>query len=271
MLKKVLIILVSLMFSLSTVLYASSGGGAVAISSEDTMEETDVYGNPKSYKYYDYFQDMPKEYHYTAEEKKDNPDKYVTINFKAPNVSSATYNIGNKSGVIICDGIKYYLSNRNADGEFEKVTINNIEYRLHDGFIDATYTGEYMYNGRLYDVDYAGNLCAYKHKWIETVTDNQVYGDWEETEEYLFKYEIPFNTLWKNRPLTEEEKENLKSGPGVNLAPAGEYGLDGSLRIIGPHRKIEVTDGDRIVAKSPVAVKDPLNPMKAKSAKKVKK
>ena len=90
-------------------------------------------------------------------------------------------------------------------------------------------------------------------------------------EEYLFKYEIPFNTLWKNRPLTEEEKENLKSGPGVNLAPAGEYGLDGSLRIIGPYRKIEVTDGDRIVAKSPVAVKDPLNPMKAKSAKKVNK
>ena len=248
-----------------------SVGSTVDVDEDEDTTETDVYGNPIGYKYYDYsneyYNSLPKEYNYQESDKNNNPDKYVTINFKAPNLSTAVYNIGGQNGVITCDGITYNLFNRDSlYGVYEKVVINNIEYKLNEGLIDARYTGEYLYEGKLYEVDYAGNLCAFKHKWVETVDGNQVYGDWEQTDEYLFKYEIPFNTLWKNRPLTDEEKELLNSGPGVGLKSFSVgANSNNTVNVI-----INKNNSSNLRNTKKKTIDDPLNPMKAQSTKKKK-
>lgn len=270
MLKKVLLIIACFVIAIPSLIYAASGSGETVVIPNIDDSNLDEYGNEKGYKYYDYVEDMPKVIEYTAEEKNNNPDKHVSINYKKPNISSAVYNLGQNNGTIRCDGVTYVLSNRGEFGDYETVTINNVLYRLDDGLITASHTGQYLYNGVYYDVDYQGNMYAPKHKWVEKQLYNKVYGEWEETNECLFKYEIPFNTLWKNRPLSAEELEDLHSGPGVNLEPMEKYGLDGNLQIVGANRKIEVTDKESTATKAPVAVKDPMNPMKAKSTKKKK-
>ena len=193
------------------------------------------------------------------------------INFTAPNVSTATYNLGNANGTIKCDGVTYTLSKRNEDGNYEKVTINNRMYTLTDGLITSRDNSDYYYNNTAYNIDAVGNFYSFKHQWVEDTLYNDVYGEWKETDELLFKYEIPFNTLWKNRPLSEEEMEDYLNGPGFNLNPDENIGQYGSVNIIGPNRKIEVSDQDSTSNGKPNPVNDPLNPMKAKSTKKNKK
>ena len=179
MFKKVFTTIMCLTIVFSNLTYAASGSGEAAVVPDVEEIELDEYGNPKGYKYYDYWEDMPKEIEYSAEEKKNNPDKYIHINYKKPNVNNAVYNLGKKNGTICCDGITYILSNRDEeDGNYESVTINNVLYRLDNGFINARYNSQYLYNGVYYDVDYQGNLYAPKHKWVEKQLYNKIYGEW---------------------------------------------------------------------------------------------
>jgi hypothetical protein len=229
-----------------------------------------VYGNEKGYQYYNDYSDMPQNITYNKKDKNNNPDTKLMITFTPPNVSTATYNLGSSTGTIKCDGVTYTLSKKNADGNYEKVTINNRMYNLTDGLILGNANSEFYYNGKAYSVDSVGNFYAFKHQWVEDTIYNDVYGEWKETSELLFKYEIPFNTLWKNRPLSEEEMQDYLNGPGYNLNPADNLGQYGSVNIIGPNRQIEVSEKENVFEGKPKSLNDTLNPMNAVSTTKKK-
>ena len=89
----------------------------------------------------------------------------------------------------------------------------------------------------------------------------------------MFRKEVPFNILWKHRPLSDEEKELLYTGPGVGLKSYSTgVSADGSAKVV-VKRKPEVADVEDTKVdylKKKVVVNDPLDPMKAKSTKKKK-
>lgn len=251
--------------------YAASNSSPTIIRIDGIDEDNfDEYGNEKGYEYYNDYSDMPQNITYSQKEKNNNPDNSLKINFKAPNVKNATYNLGKNSGTIKCDGVTYSLSKRNDEGNYERVIIGGRAYKLTDGFITSRENTDYYYNNKAYSVDAVGNFYAYKHVWVEDTIHDKVYGDWQETNELLLKYEIPFNTLWKNRPLSEEEMEDYLNGPGYNINMNDNLGQNGDVNVIGSTREIEVTDEESIVSGKPKSLNDALNPMNAKSTKKQK-
>ncbi len=257
-------------FAFSCVYAASNSSPTIIRIDEIDEDNFDEYGNEKGYEYYNDYSDMPQNITYSKKEKNNNPDNSLKINFKAPNVKNATYNLGKNSGTIKCDGVTYSLSKRNDEGNYERVIIGGRAYKLTDGLITSRENVDYYYNNKAYSIDAVGNFYAYKHVWVEDTIHDNVYGDWQETNELLLKYEIPFNTLWKNRPLSEEEMEDYLNGPGYNINMNDNLGQNGDVNVIGSTREIEVTDEESIVSGKPKSLNDTLNPMNAKSTKKQK-
>ena len=269
MVKRNLLLTILLTITYSTFVYAASAWSSQTITIPE--EEIDVYGNEKGYQYYSDYADMPQNITYNKKDKNNNPDSKLMISFTPPNVSAATYSLNSSTGSIKCDGTTYILSKKNADGNYERVTINGRAYNLTDGLILGSANSDYYYDGKAYDIDSVGNFYAFKHQWVENTIYNDVYGEWKETNELLFKYEIPFNTLWKNRPLSEEEMEDYLNGPGYNLNPIENLGQYGNVNIIGPNRKIEVSEDENVIEGKPKPLNDTLNPMNAVSTTKKKK
>ncbi len=155
------------------------------------------------------------------------------------------------------------------------MTENGREYSI-DRYQKIAGIDNYLYKGKEYEVDEDGYMVAYRREWVLSEHrdyDGERIGNYEDTK-LLFRKEVPFNILWKHRPLSEEEKELLYTGPGVGLK-GFSTGLseDGSARVVSKRKPEEASVEDTKVdyVKKKVVVNDPMDPMKAKSVKKKKK
>lgn len=245
------------------VMAASLGG-----SSANT-NETEVWENPDNYDEFGNLLPQYEQWDFSSveEEEETPPDIIPTINFKAPNLNNATYTYGNGTLTITCDGITYTVFGKDSLGYFTKVSVGGETYSIEKYGIIAD--DSYLYNGEYYDVDSEGYMVGYKEVWKEHNDINRRGGtaDYEQTE-LLFRYEVPFNTLFKNRPLTEEEKEYLYQGPGASLTQM-TVGLNsqGSANVV-KKRSVEKTPAnDKIGYTKKRAIEDPMDPMKCKSTK----
>ena len=222
------------------VLASSMGGSSV------NTTETEVWENEDNYDEFGNLLPQYEEWDFSdvIDEKDDTPPDIIpTINFKAPNLNNASYTYGNGTLTITCDGITYNVYGKDSLGFFTKVSIGGKVYSIEKYGIIAD--DVYTYNGEEYDVDDEGYIVGYKEVWKVHNDMNRRGGtaDYEKTD-LLFRYEVPFNTLYKNRPLTEEEKEYLYQGPGVGLTSMSIGVSTSGLADVTKKRSVEKTPAD---------------------------
>ena len=198
----------------------------------------------------------------------------ATIDYTKVDYKKAKYHYSDDSLVIKYENDTYVVSGKDDLGFYTTVTENGREYPI-DRYQKIAGIDNYLYNGKEYEVDEDGYMVAYRREWVESNYrdyNGEKIGNYEDTK-LLFRKEVPFNILWKNRPLSNEEKELLYSGPGVGLK-GFSTGLseDGTAKVVSKRKpeeaKVEDTKVDYV--KKKVVVNDPLDPMKAKSVKKKK-
>lgn len=198
----------------------------------------------------------------------------ITIDYDKVNPKKAKYQYTNNELIITYGNDKYVVCGKDETGFYTKVKENGREYSI-DRYQKIAGIDNYLYKGKEYEVDEDGFMVGYRREWVESNHrdySGQRIGNYEDTK-LLFKKEVPFNILWKNRPLSAEEKELLYSGPGVGIK-SFSVGVsdDGNAKVVVKRRPEELSiedSGVGYLAKK-VVVEDPLDPMKAKSTKKKK-
>lgn len=250
--------------------FASSMGG----QSADNNGETEVWERDD---YYDEFGRVRPQYEEwdwrdVYEETEETPAPIIpSIDYDKPNVKRAKYEYDYDSCTIQCDGITYYVSGKDEAGFYSTVTIGEHTYDIGKYGKIAGIT-DYYYKGEEYEVDEDGFIIGYKQNWKLHNDDSKVgIGEYVNTK-LLFKKEVPFNILWKNRPLTEEEEELLYTGPGVHIKTFSTGLSDSGDANVVINRKPEIADSEDsgVGFKKQKPVDDPMDPMKAKSVKKKK-
>ncbi len=259
----------TLLFMVISLVLANGVMAASLAGGQANTGETEVWDNPDNYDEFGNLLPQYEQWDFSDVEEEDftEPDIIPTINFKAPNLNNATYTYGNGTLTIKCDGITYNVFGKDSLGYFTKVSVGGETYSIEKYGIIADDC--YLYNGEYYDVDSEGYMVGYKEVWKEHNDINRRGGtaDYEKVE-LLFRHEVPFNTLYKNRPLTEEEKENLYQGPGVDLSQMS-FGLNsqGSANVVKKRDVVKTPANDKIGYTKKHAMEDPIDPMKCKSAK----
>lgn len=201
------------------------------------------------------------------------PDE--TIDYDKVDYKKAKYNYSGDNLVIKYGNDTYVVSGRDDTGFYTKVSVNGKEYSI-DRYQKIAGIDEYIYKGKTYEVDEDGFMVAYRREWVlsnHRDYDGERIGNYEDTK-LLFRKEVPFNILWRHRPLSEEERELLYTGPGVGLKSFSTgMNEDGTVKVVTKRKpeeaKVEDTKVDYL--KKKVVVNDPMDPMKAKSVKKKKK
>ncbi|MBQ2205392.1 MAG: hypothetical protein II411_05815 [Lachnospiraceae bacterium] len=198
----------------------------------------------------------------------------ATIDYDKVNYKKAKYQYTNNELIIKYGNDTYVVGGKDASGFYTKVRENGREYSI-DRYQKIAGIDNYLYKGKEYEVDENGFMVGYRKEWVESNYrdyNGEKIGNYEDTK-LLFKKEVPFNILWKNRPLSEEEQELLTTGPGVGLASFSTgVSDDGTAKVIVNRKPEELSVADSGVdyVKKKVVVDDPLDPMKAKSTKKKK-
>ena len=203
-----------------------------------------------------------------------NPYPDATIDYDKVDYKKAKYHYSGDNLIITYNNNTYIVSGKDELGFYSTVKENGREYSI-DRYQKIAGIDNYLYKGKEYEVDEDGYMVAYRREWVESNYrgyDGEKIGNYEDTK-LLFRKEVPFNILWKHRPLSEEEKELLYTGPGVGLKSYSTgVSADGSAKVV-VKRKPEVADVEDTKVdylKKKVVVNDPLDPMKAKSTKKKK-
>ena len=199
----------------------------------------------------------------------------ATIDYDKVDYKKAKYHYSGDNLVINYKNDTYIVSGKDDLGFYTKVTENGREYSI-DRYQKIAGIDNYLYNGKEYEVDEDGFIVAYRREWVESNYrdyNGEKIGNYEDTK-LLFRKEVPFNILWRNRPLSDEERELLYTGPGVGLKGfSSGMNEDGTVKVVTKRKpeeaKVEDTKVDYL--KKKVVVNDPMDPMKAKSVKKKKK
>lgn len=195
------------------------------------------------------------------------PLEDITIDYDKVNYKKAKYNYEGDRCIITYGNDTYVVSGKDAAGFYTTVDINGKRYSI-ERYQKIAAINDYEYKGKQYEVDEDGYIVGYRQEWIDWGYGMSGYGD----TKLLFRKEVPFNILWKHRPLTDEEKELLYSGPGVELKSFSTGVSDTGIANVVVNRKPEVADVEDtgVGYTKMVTVDDPLDPMKAKSVKKNK-
>ena len=271
-LKKIISATLASVMITGTFVYASSMGGQ-GVNAENG--ETAVWERED---YYDEFGRVRPQYeewdwNNVDEETEETPPTIMqTLDYDKPHVNKAKYKYDDDSCTITCDGITYYVSGKDEAGFYSTVTIGEHTYDI-GRYGKIAGISDYYYKGEEYEVDEDGFIVGYKQDWKIHNDDSKIgTGEYVNTK-LLFKKEVPFNILWKNRPLTDEEKELLYTGPGVHIKSFSTGISDSGDVNVVINRKPEIADSEEskvgFTKKKPVD--DPMDPMKAKSVKKEKK
>ena len=191
----------------------------------------------------------------------------VTIDYDTVNYKKANYNYTGDSWIITYGSDTYVVSGKDDAGFYTTVSENGRRYSI-ERYQKIAAIDDYEYKGKQYEVDEDGFIVGYRQEWIDWGYGRSGYGD----TKLLFKKEVPFNILWRHRPLTDEEKELLHSGPGVGLKSFSTGVSDTGIANVVVNRKPELADKEDtgVGYTKKVTVEDPLDPMKAKSVKKKK-
>lgn len=201
------------------------------------------------------------------------PDE--TIDYDRVDYKKAKYHYSGDALVIKYGNDTYVVSGKDDLGFYTKVIENGRDYSI-DRYQKIAGIDNYLYKGKEYEVDEDGYMVAYRREWVLSEHrdyDGERIGNYEDTK-LLFRKEVPFNILWKHRPLSEEEKELLYTGPGVGLKGYSTgMNEDGTAKVVVKRKPEEANVEDTKVdyVKKKVVVNDPMDPMKAKSVKKKKK
>ena len=272
----IFLLLLLLFFGLNSyVLFASSRVGDVILNDEDNIISDDEED-------YSYVENTNKTKHiYTTADpywlievdSEGNtrdihlPLPDVTIDYDTVNYKKANYNYTGDSWIITYGSDTYVVSGKDAAGFYTTVDINGKRYSI-ERYQKIAAIDDYEYKGKQYEVDEDGFIVGYRQEWIDWGYGRSGYGD----TKLLFKKEVPFNILWKHRPLTDEEKELLYSGPGVSINNFSIGISDNGTANVVVNRKPELADKEDtgVGYTKKVTVEDPLDPMKAKSVKKKK-
>ena len=199
----------------------------------------------------------------------------ATIDYDKVDYKKAKYHYSDDALVIKYENDTYVVSGKDELGFYTTVSENGRDYSI-DRYQKIAGIDNYLYKGKEYEVDEDGFMVAYRREWVESNYrdyDGEKIGNYEDTK-LLFRKEVPFNILWKNRPLSEEEKELYYSGPGVGLRSFSTgMNEDGTAKVVVKRKPEEAKVDDTGVdyVKKKVVVIDPMDPMKAKSVKKKKK
>ncbi len=198
----------------------------------------------------------------------------ATIDYDKVDYKKAKYHYSGDNLIINYGNDTYVVSGRDELGFYTKVSENGREYSI-DRYQKIAGIDNYLYKGKEYEVDEEGFMVAYRREWVESNYrdySGERIGNYEDTK-LLFRKEVPFNILWKHRPLSNEERELLYTGPGVGLNGFSTgHSQDGSAKVV-VKRTPEVGSVDDThveYVKNKIVVNDPLDPMKAKSTKKKK-
>ena len=270
-LKKIVATSMMLVMLISTFSYASSMGGNSATNENG---ETEVWERED---YYDEFGRVRPQYEEwdwrdVDEETEETPEAIIPIiDYDKPQTNRARYEYGDNSCTIKCDGITYYVSGKDEAGFYSTVTIGEHTYDI-GRYGKIAGISDYYYKGQEYEVDEDGFIVGYKQDWKIHNDDSKIgTGEYVNTK-LLFKKEVPFNILWKNRPLTDEEKELLHTGPGVHIKSFSTGISDSGDANVIINRKPELADSEdsKVGFTKKKPVNDPMDPMKAKSVKKKK-
>ena len=196
------------------------------------------------------------------------PLEDITIDYDKVDYKKANYNYTGDKCIITYGNDTYVVSGKDAAGFYTTVDINGKRYSI-ERYQKIAAIDDYEYKGQQYEVDEDGFIVGYRQEWIDWGYGRSGYGN----TKLLFKKEVPFNILWRHRPLTDEEKELLYSGPGVGLKNFSTGVSDTGIANVVINRKPEVADVEDtgVGYTKKVTVEDPLDPMKAKSIKKKKK
>ena len=192
----------------------------------------------------------------------------VTIDYDKVDYKKAKYHYSNDALVIKYGNDTYVVSGKDEAGFYTKVSENGREYSI-DRYQKIAGIDNYLYKGKEYEVDEDGFMVGYRREWVlsnYTGYDGERIGNYQDTK-LLFRKEVPFNILWKNRPLSDEEKELLYTGPGVGLKGFSTGLSEGGTAKVVVKRKAEeasIDDTGVGYAKEKIVVNDPLDPMKAK-------
>ena len=203
------------------------------------------------------------------------PEPDATIDYDKVDYKKAKYHYSGDNLVINYKNDTYIVSGKDDLGFYTKVTENGREYSI-DRYQKIAGIDNYLYNGKEYEVDEDGFIVAYRREWVESNYrdyNGEKIGNYEDTK-LLFRKEVPFNILWRNRPLSDEERELLYTGPGVGLKGfSSGMNEDGTAKVVVKRKPEEANVEDTKVdyLKKKVVVNDPMDPMKAKSVKKKKK
>ena len=262
----------------------AGGETAIPVSDDDyiekpfTDEEDETYKMPNTTATYVYENDPFTIYIVDSEgntKEKHLPYPDITIDYDKVDYKKAKYHYVGDDLVINYGNDTYVVSGKDDFGFYTTVTENGRKYSI-ERYQKIAGIDNYLYKGQEYEVDEEGYMVGYRREWVlsdYTDYDGEKIGNYEDTK-LLFRKEVPFNILWKHRPLSDEEKELLYSGPGAGLKNFSTgLSQDGSAKVV-MNRKPEVGSVDDTgteYTKNKVLVIDPLDPMKAKSTKKKKK
>ena len=142
----------------------------------------------------------------------------ATIDYDKVDYKKAKYHYSGDNLIITYGSTTYVVSGKDELGFYTKVSENGREYSI-DRYQKIAGIDNYLYKGKEYEVDEDGFMVAYRREWVlsnHRDYDGERIGNYEDTK-LLFRKEVPFNVLWRHRPLSEEEKELLYTGPGVGL------------------------------------------------------
>ena len=258
-----------ILFSTFFKIFAASMGGV----GFDYSQPTEVWENDDNYDEFGNLLPQFQEWDFRDVEQDEEettpaalPDQ--TIDYHKPNLNNAKYYVNDNSVTITCDGTTYYVYGKDAAGFYTKVDVDGKTYSLERyGKIAGQ---DYWYKGKEYWVDEQGFMCAYRVEWVQEKINGKVSRGYYDDTKLLWRYEVPFNILWANKPLTEAEKELLHTGPGVNIKSFSTgNNSDGTVNvIINRNQNKNTRDNAAKNALSKTTIDDPLDPMKAKSTKK---
>ena len=269
--KKVIVATMVLVMMAGTLAHASSMGGTGA---NNENGETEVWEREDYYDEFGRVRPQYEEWDWTGceEEPEETPASIIpSLDYDKPYVKRAKYKYDDDSCTITCDGITYHVSGKDEAGFYSTVTIGEHTYDI-GRYGKIAGISDYYYKGEEYEVDEDGFIIGYKQDWkIHNDDSKRGTGEYVNTK-LLFKKEVPFNILWRNRPLTDEEKELLHTGPGVHIKSFSTGISDSGDVNVVINRKPEVVDSEesKVGFSKKKPVNDPMDPMKAKSVKKKK-
>ena len=242
---------------LITPLYASQGSTLIGGGTPDVDDDFDL-DLDSDYEEWDYteYEEPPVIYETI-------PD--ITIDYDKVNYRNAKYDYVDDKCIITYGGETYVVSGKDDAGFYNNVTIGGKTYSL-TRYGKIANIDDFVYKGKEYEVDEDGFIVGYRREWVDQDINKGIYVGGYDNTKLLFREEVPFNVLWRHRPLTDEEKELLTTGPGVGLKTFSVGVSDNGTANVVIQKKNN-TKTNNIKKK---ALYDPLNPMQAKSTKKQK-